>query len=312
MIDSWKLEMVTSGDNIGGRLLHFDEADGTTTFADVSGKSWITYGGAVGDTDVAILGAGSLLISAATDYIDTAHSTDFDFGDSGWTFDFRVRFNVDPTTDSNSSIFFGELDDVGVGGDGFFCGYNDENIVFEYGIGGVSVWNFSSAWTPAINTNYAIRIVKSGSTPYIFIDGVSQVVTVNTALTSSTLPTLADSAFRIGCANIGENVFYNIDEFMYVPGYALSVDDYTPSVVEYTIADINRVDISSDVHPRIKADWGITDNKFFDRIASVGEMDLTLINTGGEYSPGHVSCTAGWGLNVPILLTLTFDSIDYK
>ena len=71
------------------------------------------------------------------------------------------------------------------------------------------------------------------------------------------------------------------------------------------------VDISGDVHGSIFADWGIKGNEYFDRMASPGEMKFDLINTGGEYSPGHASCTAGWQLNVPILLTLTFDSIDY-
>ena len=61
----------------------------------------------------------------------------------------------------------------------------------------------------------------------------------------------------------------------------------------------------------IKAKWGIVGNTFFDRVASTGTLMFSLRNSTGKYSPDHAGVLTGWKKSVPIMLTFTFDGVDY-
>lgn len=58
-------------------LLHFDGADGATTFTDQTGRVWSRTGNAQLDTAKSKFGASSLLLDGAGDQINTAASADF-------------------------------------------------------------------------------------------------------------------------------------------------------------------------------------------------------------------------------------------
>lgn len=93
-------------------LLHFDGSDGATSFPDTnaggSAKTWTAAGNAQIDTAQSVFGGGSLLLDGAGDYISTADHADFEFGNSEFTIDLRVRFAALPTgtIGSGNGMFF--------------------------------------------------------------------------------------------------------------------------------------------------------------------------------------------------------------
>lgn len=82
-------------------LLHFDGADGATSFVDETGKAWARFGGAGGaalSTAQAKFGAASLYTSGSVDAIYTGSHADFNFG-SG---DFNIAIQLYPNAGSLS------------------------------------------------------------------------------------------------------------------------------------------------------------------------------------------------------------------
>lgn len=74
-------------------LLHFDGADGSTTFTDVKGKTWTVNSSAQIDTAQFQFGGASGLFDGADDYVQTASSSDFTFGTGDFTIECWVRPN---------------------------------------------------------------------------------------------------------------------------------------------------------------------------------------------------------------------------
>ncbi len=54
--------------------------------------------------------------------------------------------------------------------------------------------------------------------------------------------------------------------------------------------------------------WGMTGNKYTDRLARVGEMSLALINDNGYFDPDNASALTGWAINAKVKLVITYDS----
>jgi hypothetical protein len=79
-------------------LLHFDAADGATTFTDQKGKTWGAAGDAQIDTSQSKWGGSSLLVDGTVDLIATATSADFDFGSGDFTIEGWARTAGTPGT----------------------------------------------------------------------------------------------------------------------------------------------------------------------------------------------------------------------
>lgn len=72
-------------------LLHFDGADGSTTFTCQTGKTWSAGGNAQIDTTQSRFGGASGLFDGSGDYITTTSHADFGFGSGDYTVETWVR-----------------------------------------------------------------------------------------------------------------------------------------------------------------------------------------------------------------------------
>jgi hypothetical protein len=146
-------------------LCHCDGADGQTTFTDSSleGAHAITQGGnAEIDTAQSVFGGASLLLDSSS-WIQAPIDPDWYIGPSDWTIDFRLRFNGAP---GNEDLF--GMSEGGGANYKFISSYTAATSAFL----GWRTGNVTFAWVAAGDTWYHFALVKSGSTYYMFIDGV--------------------------------------------------------------------------------------------------------------------------------------------
>lgn len=73
------------GGGASSALLHFEGADGSTTFTDEVGNAWTAVGNAQIDTAQFKFGASSGLFDGSGDYINTGNNARFGFGSGNWT-----------------------------------------------------------------------------------------------------------------------------------------------------------------------------------------------------------------------------------
>lgn len=244
-------------------LLHGDGTDGATTITDETGKTvtntadqYDSYTKLLWHCDVAHDGSAeavattgqtvsfvgtadcvdtqkkwtkSLLLDGDSDYCTVPDSDDWNFGAGDFTIDTWVRFN-------NLTGYQSLYCQMSADGADFimFAKWNDNTLKFKVvtTAGGTITEYTSEVISFAIDTWYHIALVRSSSTCYMFVDGVSKSVTEGTAFT--TLPDMA----RV--LNIGSNMpawghYLNgyIDEFRVSKGIARWTSNFTPPVQPY-------------------------------------------------------------------------------
>lgn len=214
-------------------LLHLNGADASTTITDESGKTWTAGGNAQIDTSQSVFGGASLLLDGTGDYISTPDSDDFYFGTGDFTIDFRIRFNSLTNTqriytqraDTNNRILFLKVDSA-----------SGNKLQFRSFVGGATraSYDMTSNWTASTNTWYHLALVRNGTNLYIFIDGTSQTLTVNTAISTNDVGNIGASVF-IGQEDVlGNPVNGWIDEVRVSKGIARWTANFTPPAAEYS------------------------------------------------------------------------------
>lgn len=208
-------------------LMHFDGADGGTTFTDESGKTWArNSNGAELDTAQKVFGTASLLLpyGATQDYIYTAHSSDFDFGTNDFTIDCRIRFNSSAWYDNSVHHIIGDGYNTG-----FTCQYYHETTTKRIRIWTANVSNDFS-WTPSGSTWYHFAVSRSGTNLRVFIDG-SQIGTTKTD--SSNIG--GTGQLRIGDDPSASTPTFGgwIDEMRLSKGIARWTANFTPPTAPY-------------------------------------------------------------------------------
>lgn len=211
-------------------MLHCDGTDASTTFTDSSatGHTMTANGDVQIDTAQQKFGTASGLFDGTGDYLTTLDHADFTFGNGDFTIDFWYRpaavgkamFYSQSTNGSTQINFYRES--------------TDNKLYFYVTNGGVFQAQYSTAWTPTVNTWYHIALVRNGSTILIFIDGVSKSLTVINAIGTSTNPDFT------GVVAIGKDSFFNsyfingwIDEYRVSKGIARWTSDFTPPTAAY-------------------------------------------------------------------------------
>lgn len=210
-------------------MLHCDGADASTTFTDEIGKTVTANGNAQIDTAQSKFGGASGLFDGTDDYLSIPDSDDWNFGIGDFTIDFWVRF----ASVSGEQAFFEQY----VNGNTYNIFYKTAagSLVFQSNDGGVIKGDYTYAWSPSINTWYHIAVVRSGSSGYLFVDGVS-VGTASTAFGSNTLPDLA-AAVKIGMwsgAGGPWNLNGWIDELRVSKGIARWTANFTVATSAYS------------------------------------------------------------------------------
>ena len=213
-------------------LLHFDGTDGSTTFTDESGKTWVTVSPAQIDTAQYKFSTASGLFAdpgGDGDYIRTTHHTDFAVGTDNYTIDFWFK-----TTSSAAGTFF-------------YQGKNDgasttigHVVSLEAGTGSV-VWspNYysypSHTWLKSAALNdgnwHHIACVRYGDIFTLYSDGNSA-ATVTLAGYSA-----IDSIYDISVGAMLDGIYnkYNgwIDELRFSNGIARWTENFTPPTSPY-------------------------------------------------------------------------------
>jgi hypothetical protein len=169
-------------------LLHLDGANGATTFTDVKGKTWLTYGDAKLSTTDPKFGSAALLLDGTGDYAESQTSADWQFGTGDFTVEFWVRFG---STAATTSLLSNYTDSSG----GFTVQYRNTGVL-RVGWGDPALLDVS--WSPSTGVWYHVAVARVGSTIRTFVDGAllgsatnSTNINTNTAFCLGRLGTFA-------------------------------------------------------------------------------------------------------------------------
>lgn len=160
-------------------LLIFEGADGSTSIGDLTGRhTWTVHGNAQIDTAYYKNGTTSLLLDGNGDYVDTADSTDSDFGTGDFTIEGYIRIaGASSVADSGSG--YRHMAIIGTNasttGWGLYVKGDATNsnlgIVLESKLSGVSS-NLTATQTLTVGTWYHVEACRKLGILRIFIDGI--------------------------------------------------------------------------------------------------------------------------------------------
>jgi len=166
-------------------------------------------------------------------------SSDFNFGSGDFTIDFWIRFNNTGT--SNTMV---STDD---------WPYNDQAWWAKRQASGVltfTVWrdagdasmNITTTTTPCEVAYqwFHIAIVRAGATPYYFVDGVSQSLTIGD-MTGGDLGLNNNAVLKLGGYTYVGGGSGRMDELRISKGIARWTSNFTPPTSEYSEADISGI-----------------------------------------------------------------------
>lgn len=211
-------------------LLHFNGADGSTTFTDETGRAWTRVASGVCEIDTAQskFGGASLLLGGSGNYLTSPDTEDMSLGGSNFTVEGWVRFASVPST----SVVQGFVTKWTTTGSqrGWSVSLFGGNFRFLYSTTGSNATALNAAWSPAANTWYHFAAVRYGNNVLLFIDGVL----LNTvAMTDVVFDSTA--LLQIGTQNIGVDGEINgwLDDIRITPGHAKYVQAFTPPPVAF-------------------------------------------------------------------------------
>lgn len=164
-------------------------------------------------------------------YFTAPVSADFNFGTGAFTLEKLVYFD-DITGDQ---VFFSQYKDA----DNYWTAYKDSNhklrLVFRTAGSTVCDYIMSSPWNVLTGQWYQLEFTRNATDVFIFIDGVSQPLTINTAVSTNNMGTV-NSAIAIGASMLGiDSCLAWIDEIRISKGIARHTTNYTPATSAYTI-----------------------------------------------------------------------------
>jgi hypothetical protein len=208
-------------------LLHFDGSYADTCKT----PHTVTNSGSVMGTGRFSDGA---LFDGVDDYVSVPASSDWDFGTGDFTLECWVNFSstsggqvliAQYANDSNYTVLYRNA--------------SSGNIYFECYIGGVEVESCRTAVAPALNpgTWYHIAAVRNGDNPLIFINGVSQTLSVYKNFAGANITGIGGS-MDFGCVPAwGYHFNGYMDEVRISKGVARWTGSFTPPAQPY--GDIN-------------------------------------------------------------------------
>lgn len=223
----------SSWDNYTKIMLHMDGTDTSTTFTDeITGNTWTAAGNAQIDTAQKKFGTASGLFDGTGDYISIPDNINWYLGSTAFTWDFWIRFN-DRT---GTQYICGQYVDAS---NFWYIAKTSDNKIQIYSVSGgtdLALYTTSSAVISADATWYHVEIVRDGANVYIFIDGVSQTLTIGTAVSAGT-DFNANLASSLYIGQYGSSASYVngwIDEFRFSKGIARHTANFTVASAAYS------------------------------------------------------------------------------
>ena len=218
-------------------LLHFDGANGSTTFTDESGKTWTVFGGAEIDTTTFKFGTASGLFVRSTDsWIQTPNDTDFDVGAG----EFTVHCWVNKITSLSSAIsfmaIFGQSSSDGTD-HAIICRFIEQSggdmieVLLQDDTSAATVYTITGATGLSDNFWNHIALVRSTNTMTLYINGVADGtvdltgVTVNASINKFGIG-IAGEIDPTTSASVWESFDGRVEEFVYMKGIAKWTADF--------------------------------------------------------------------------------------
>ena len=197
-------------------LLHFDGTDASTTFTDVTGKTWTANGNAQIDTAQSVSGGASGLFDGTSDWLSTGSSADFDFGTGDFTIEWRMRLAAIIGTGGATIL----ASDAPNRNEPLWI-VSGPALRFDSPDGDAS----SSTLSLSTNTWYALAVSRIGNTLYFFLDGVG-VGTVDVTGRSFSLNTGSGGTI-IGSNSASFGINGHLDEWRVTKGVGRYNANYT-------------------------------------------------------------------------------------
>lgn len=210
-------------------LLHFEGADGGTTFTDQSGKVWTATASATTSTAQMKFGSSSGLFDGTTGEIHTPHSADFNLV----TGDFTIEAFVRPTTLGAVNYV---IQKDGVSGSSFSqwaigIGSGQPNFGWGTGNGVGGFQSITATSTLLTGAWYHIAATRQGTTMRIFVDGV-----LENSLTQTQTMIDGGKQVMVGYAPgsaAAQHFAGNIDELRITKGVARYTASFTPPAMAF-------------------------------------------------------------------------------
>ena len=206
-------------------LLHFDGADGATTFIDSSGspKTVTGLGTAAISTAQSVFGGSSLLSTGGG--VTIPDDAGFDVA----TGDFSIEIRLRPTSFASAGIIVNKA--LGTGSDYPFQAYatTGGEIVFRSYSGATELFSITTSSVLSVNTWASVQLNRSGSTFRVLVDGVQ----VGSASYAGSLPS---NSYAVSICAYSDNAYPFLgysEEFRFTKGLARNVTTYTPSAAPF-------------------------------------------------------------------------------
>ena len=175
----------------------------------------------------------AIWLDGTSGYVAYTDSADFTFGTGDWTIDFWVKFNALSATQPIIS----QNEDATNYWTMWKYNSTDTRLRIYYVESNIARFDYHINWDDCVADRwYHVAWVRNGSNVYVFIDGVSQDVTQNTAAGD-----LADISANLYLGNASNPVGYldgALDEFRISKGLARWTSDFTPQTTAYA-SDVN-------------------------------------------------------------------------
>lgn len=197
-------------------LLHFDGADGSTTFTDEKGKTWTPTGTAQLDTAQAMFGPSSLLLSGSGGTRLSSASTSTDFNpDTDYTAECWIR----PSAVSNNAVFtFGTSNTARI-----TVGISNTLGLYLYTANGAAAVRISGG-TISTGVWRHVALTRASGTWYLFLNGTLL------GTSSTTISPIGALSAYIGAGAVADTLFAgHIDELRLTKGVARYTSGFTPS-----------------------------------------------------------------------------------
>ncbi len=161
-------------------LMHFDGANGATSFTDVKGHAVTPHGSAALSSTTSAFGGASGHFDGASGYLSLDYSDDWNFYAQDFTVEFFVYFNGGVSGQLEIPTLFSFAANSWTNWGGWQICYdanwpeNDQvpgTVFFIFTTTGSDEVNPRAAWTPAANAWYHLAIVRHGSDFLYFVNG---------------------------------------------------------------------------------------------------------------------------------------------
>jgi hypothetical protein len=205
--------------------VHCDGINNSTKFFDSATNKAITANGDVKVSNTQTNFENSCYFDGAGDYLSAADSDDFYFINWAFTADFWVNF-ADLT---NTQVFLGQYADASnywqIKKD---TNANGNKISVNFVSAGSTKANYvmTNSWAASTNTWYHVAVARRDSGIVIFIDGTSQTLTANTAISSNNVGNVA-APLWIGGLNSANYLNGYLDEIRISTGIARWTSNFT-------------------------------------------------------------------------------------